>query len=75
MWGAGFLRGDLLRLIYEGFAVGTLDLGRVGFMGAHLNLVQSTVILCLGVMGAVIDGTSDGFIFVGHLKNSSFSVR
>ena len=74
MWGAGFLRG-LIHLIDEGLAVGTLDLGRVGFMGAHLNLVQSTGILCLGVMGAVIDGTSDGFILVGHLKNSSFSVR
>ena len=46
MWGAGFLRG-LIHLIDEGLAVGTLDLGRVGFMGTHLNLVQSTVILCL----------------------------
>ena len=75
MWGAGFLRGDLLRLIYEGFAVGTLDFGRIGFMGTDLNLIQCAVIFALGVMSTVVDSTSDGFVLVGHHKNSSFMAR
>ena len=62
------MRGDLLRLIYEGFAVGTLDFGRIGFMGTDLNLIQCAVIFALGVMSAVVDSTSDGFVLVGHHK-------
>ena len=44
-------------------------------MGTDLNLIQCAVIFALGVMSAVVDSTSDGFVLVGHLKNSSFSVR
>ena len=53
----------------EALAVGALDLGGVGLMGANLNRLQTAVILVLAVMGAVVDGALDAL--VGNVVHDS----
>ena len=46
----------------EALAVGALDLGGVGLMGAHGDGGQAAVIGILTVVGAVVDGTLDALV-------------
>lgn len=62
-------------LLFYGFlfqnertAVCTLVHGRVTFMCADLDRFQCAVIFGLMVVSAVIDGTSDTFITLFHVK-------
>lgn len=51
-----------LLLPLEGFAVGALILGRIGFMGTNQNAVQRAVILVPAVICALLDGALDTLI-------------
>ena len=46
----------------EALAVGALDLGGIGLVGAHLNAVQAAVVGVLAVIGAVVDGALDALV-------------
>jgi hypothetical protein len=49
-------------LLAEGLAVGALVHGRVGFMGAHHDAIQGTVVLGVAVIGALLNGAFDALI-------------
>ena len=70
---AGFLR-CVLHFVYKRLAVGTLYLGRIGFVGSYLDFSQGTVILSLRMVSAVIYGTANAFIFVACHNEPPFSV-
>ena len=54
---------DLL-LYPEGLAVGALAYGRILLMGAHIDTVQSAVVLRTAVMLTLLNSTADGFVGV-----------
>jgi hypothetical protein len=49
-------------LLAEGLAVGTLIHSRIGFVGAHHDLVQGAVILGITVISAGLNATFDALV-------------
>jgi hypothetical protein len=53
---------SLLLLQLEALAVGALDLGGIGFVGADGDAVQTAVVGVLAVVGTVVDGALDALV-------------
>ena len=62
-------------LLLEGFAVGALIHSRIGFVGAHQNTVQRTVVFAVAVVSALLNSTFDALVGFAVHNISSFSLR
>ena len=66
-----YSRGGI-SLLAEGHTVGTLVLLGVTLVGAHQNPLQSAVVACCGMVGALMDGALDALVGIVHNETPPF---